>query len=75
MPGKYTSDEEKACIFAWRWEKVLIKIICERSGKGKATIMRLLAAVPLKCTGRHGRRGWRGRHGWRRSAQLIHFIL
>ena len=45
MPGKYTSDEEKACILAWRQENVPIKVICERSGRGKATIMKLLAAV------------------------------
>ena len=44
MPGKYTSDEEKAHILAWRQERVLIKVICEQSGRGKATIMRLLAA-------------------------------
>ena len=46
MPGKYTSDEEKACIIAWRQEKMPIKVICERSGRGKATIMRLLALFP-----------------------------
>ena len=28
MPGKYTSNEEKACILAWRQEKVPIKVIC-----------------------------------------------
>ena len=42
MPGKFISDEEKACILAWRQEKMLIKVICEQSGRGKATIMRLL---------------------------------
>ena len=45
MPGKYTSDGEKARIFAWRQENVPIKVICEQSGRGKATIMRLLAAA------------------------------
>ena len=45
MPGKYTSDEEKTRIVAWRQENVPIKIICERSGRGKSTIMRILAAV------------------------------
>ena len=45
MPGKYASDEEKSRIFAWRQEHVPIKVICERSGRGKATIMRLLAAA------------------------------
>ena len=45
MPGKYTSDEEKACFLAWKQEKMPIKIIYEQSGKGKATIMRLLAVA------------------------------
>ena len=45
MPGKYTSDEEKAHILAWRQEKMPIKVISEWSGRGKATIMRLLAAA------------------------------
>ena len=45
MPGKYNSDEEKARIFAWRQEKIPIKVICERRGRGKATIVRLLAAT------------------------------
>ena len=41
MPGKYTSDEEKAHILAWRQKKMPIKVICERSGRGKAiTIMK-----------------------------------
>jgi len=44
MPGKYTSDEEKVRILAWRQENVPIKVTSERSGRGKATIMRLLAA-------------------------------
>ena len=43
MPGKYTSDEEKARILAWRQEKVPIKFIRERSERGKATMMRLSA--------------------------------
>ena len=45
MYGKYTSDIEKARILAWRWEKAPIKVICEPSRRGKATIMRLLAAA------------------------------
>ena len=45
MPEKYTSGEEKSGILAWRQEKMLIKVICERSGRGIATIMRLLAAA------------------------------
>ena len=45
MPEKYTSNEEKARILAWRQENLPMKIICERSGRGKATIMRLLAAA------------------------------
>ena len=45
MPGKYTSDEEKARILAWRQENVPIKVICEHSGRGKATVMRILAAA------------------------------
>ena len=45
MPGKYSSDEYKARILAWRQENVPIKVICERSGRGKATIMRLLTAA------------------------------
>ena len=45
MPGKYTSDEEKARILAWRQENLPIKITYERSGRGKAAVMRLLAAA------------------------------
>ena len=45
MPGKYTSNEDKARILAWRQENVPIKVICERSGRGKATVMRILAAA------------------------------
>jgi len=45
MPGKYTSNEEKARILAWRQKNVPIKVICQRRGRGKATIMRLLAAA------------------------------
>ena len=45
MPRKYTSDEEKAHILAWRQEKMPIKVICEWSERGKATIMTLLAAA------------------------------
>ena len=30
MPGKYTSDEEKARILAWRQQNVPIKVICEQ---------------------------------------------
>ena len=45
MPEKYTSDEEKACILAWRQEKMTIKVIFEQSGRGKAIIMRFLAAA------------------------------
>ena len=45
MPGKYASDEGKALILVWRQENVPMKVICERSGRGKATIMRVLAAA------------------------------
>ena len=45
MPRKFISDEGKARILAWRQEKMLIKVMCERSGRGKATIMRLLEAA------------------------------
>ena len=45
IPGKCTSDKEKARISAWRQEKMPIKVNCEQSGRGKATIMRLLAAA------------------------------
>ena len=45
MPGKYTNDEEKARILAWRQENVPIKVICEHSGRGKATVMTILAAA------------------------------
>ena len=45
MPGKYTRNEEKVWILAWRQENVPVKVICEHSGKGKATIMRILAAI------------------------------
>ena len=37
MPGKYTGDEEKANILVWRQEKMPIKVMCEQSGRGKAT--------------------------------------
>ena len=45
MPGKYISDEEKARILPWGQEKMPMKVICERSGREKATIIRLLAAA------------------------------
>ena len=45
MPEKYTSNEDKARILAWRQENVPIKVTCERSGRGKATAMRILAAA------------------------------
>ena len=45
MPGKYTTNEEKARILAWRQENVSIKLICERTGRGRVTIMRILAAA------------------------------
>ena len=45
MPGKYISDEEKAHVLAWRQEKMLIKVIYEWCGRGKATIIRFLAAA------------------------------
>ena len=35
----------QAWIVAWKQENVPIKVICERSGRGKATIMRILAAT------------------------------
>ena len=43
MPGKYTSDEEKARILTWRQEKVPITVICKRSGGAKPTVVKLLA--------------------------------
>ena len=43
MPEKYTTSEEKARILAWRQEDVSIKLICERMGRGRANIMRILA--------------------------------
>ena len=50
MPGKYTSDQEKAWILAWRQENMPIKVICKHSGRGKATIRRILAAaIELPC--------------------------
>ena len=45
LAGKYTSDEKKARILAWRQENVPIKVICEHSGREKAIIMRILAAA------------------------------
>ena len=45
MPGKYTSNEKKARILAWRQENVPIIVKCDRSGRKKATIMRILAAA------------------------------
>ena len=65
MPGKYISDEEKACILAWRLEKMLIKVICKRSGRWTATIMRLLAAakeLPNNTVPKHKYGGGRRRH-------------
>ena len=63
-PGKYTSDEEKARILAWRQENVPLKVTCERSERGKATIIRILAAakkLPRNTVSKHkyggGRRG------------------
>ena len=43
MPWKYTSDEKKVYILAWRQKKVSIKVICERSGRAKSTVMKLQA--------------------------------
>ena len=43
MPGKYTSGEEKARISAPRQEKVPLNILCERSGRTKSSVMKLLA--------------------------------
>ena len=45
MPGKYTSDGGKARILAWRQENVPMKVICERSGRGNATIMSILTVA------------------------------
>ena len=42
MPEKYISNEEKA---RRRQGKVPIKVVCERSGRRKVNIMRLLAAA------------------------------
>ena len=56
MPGKYISNEEKARIPARRQEKVSIKVVCERSGRRKVNIMRLLAAakeLPDKTVSKH----------------------
>ena len=53
---KYISNEEKARIPARRQEKMPIKVICERSGRRKAIIMRLLAAakeLPNKAVFKH----------------------
>ena len=45
MVGGYLKSDEKARIIAWREENVSIKKICRRSGRNKATVMRLLAAA------------------------------
>ena len=45
MSGKYTNGEEKIHILVWRQENVPIKVMCERSGRRKATIKMLLIAV------------------------------
>ena len=60
-----TSDKEKARILAWRQEKVTITVICEWSGRGKATITRLLAAakeLPNGTVPKHKFGGGRRRH-------------
>ena len=73
MPGKYISDEEKARVLAWRQEKMPIKVICERSGRGKATIMRLFAAakeLPNNTVPKHKFGG-----GRRKTPRLIDTIM
>ena len=45
MVGAYLTSAEKARIIAWREENVPIKEICNRSGRGKATVMRLLSSA------------------------------
>ena len=44
MPGKHCNGQEKTQIIAWRQENVTIKTICERSGRAKSTIMKVLAS-------------------------------
>ena len=43
MLGKYTRDEDKSRILAWRQERVPIKVIRERSGRAISTVLKLLA--------------------------------
>jgi len=45
MPGKYSNNDEKACILAWIKEKVPIKIICKCKRRARSTIMKLLSSA------------------------------
>ena len=68
MPGRYTSDKEKARILAWMQENAPLKVICKHSGKGKATIMRILTAaeeLPLNTVPKHKFGGGRRRNASR----------
>ena len=69
MPEKYTSNEKKVSILAWGQEKVPVKVICELSGRGNFTILKLLAdAKDLSSTEvpknkfRRGRRKMKSQH-------------
>ena len=44
MPGNYCNGEEKARIITWRQENIKIKTMCDRTGRAKSTIMKVLAA-------------------------------
>ncbi|KAF2367033.1 Armadillo-type fold [Trinorchestia longiramus] len=44
MPGKYCTSEEKTRMLACRQENVPIATMCERSHRGKSTVLKLLAS-------------------------------
>lgn len=45
MPGKYYLRDERVRIIAWRQDHVSIKTICERTGRAKSTVMKILSAA------------------------------
>ena len=50
MPGKYCTGKEKARINAWRQDNVPIRTICERTGRAKSIIMKVISlASGLAC--------------------------
>ena len=44
MPGNDCNGEKKARTITWRQENITTKTMCERTGRAKSTIMKVLAA-------------------------------